>query len=76
MLLQGLLFRREWNWPRRWRKFGNDRTIQNRSRRRGCSAAIIVRKNTLSLRHYSGRGSDHLSLAHLVGIDADRGLSN
>jgi hypothetical protein len=76
MLLQSLLFRSEWNRPRRWRKFGNDRTIQNRSRRRNCSAAVIVRKNTLSLRHYSRRGSDHLSLAHLVGINADGGLSN
>ena len=64
MLLQGLLFRSERNWPRRWSKFGNDRTIQNCSRRRCGSAAIVVCKNTLSLRYYSRRGSDHLSLAH------------
>jgi hypothetical protein len=73
MLLKHLLLRGKRNLTRRWSQFGNYGTIGNCRRRRNRRTATAVRKHALPLRRYSGRGSDHLGLAYLVGVDANRG---
>jgi hypothetical protein len=72
MLLQHLLLRGKRNRVRRWSEFGDYGTIRKSGRGRGDSATTGIRQNALLLRCYSGRGSDHLGLAHLVGVDANR----
>src|SRR5208337_4197339 len=73
MLLEHLLLRGERNRTRRWSEFGDYRTIGNSGRGRDGITATAIRKNALPLRRYPGRGSDHLRLAHLVGVDANPG---
>ena len=72
VLLQHLLLRRKLNRRRRWSEFGDYGTIRQGGRRRGGFTATATRKDALSLRCHSRRGSDHLGLAHLVGVDANR----
>jgi hypothetical protein len=73
MLLQHLLLRGERNRTRRWSEFGDYRTIRNSGRGRNGITATAIRKNALPLRRYSGRGSDHLGLANLLGADSNSG---
>ena len=72
MLLQQLLLSGKRNCGRRWSEFGNYGAIRKSGRGRGGFAAIAIREHALPLRRYSRRGSDHLGLAHLVGIDSNR----
>src|SRR5258708_40351947 len=72
MLLQYLLLRGKRNRARRWSEFGDYRTIDNSGRRSSGSAAIVVREDAGLRRRSSWRGSDHLSLPHLVGLDTNR----
>ena len=73
MLLQHLLLRGERNRRRRWSEFGDYGTIGNSSRGRNSFTTTAIRKHAFSLRRYFGRGSNHLSLANLVGVDVNPG---
>src|SRR5271165_325899 len=72
MLLQHLLLRGKRNGTRRRSELGEYRTVRNSGWWRGCFPATAIRQNAGLHRRYSGRGSDYLGLAHLVGIDANR----
>src|SRR5579863_7468953 len=74
MLLQYLLLYAKWNRTRRRSKFGDHGTICKSGRwRRGFPT---IRENAFPLRRYFRSGSDHLRLAHLVGVNAHRSALN
>ena len=74
MLLQHLLFRCKRNRGRRRCKFGDYGTAHQGNRGRRRAVRIAICQNALPLRNYFGRGSDHLRLPHLVGVDVYRRL--
>ena len=68
-----MLLRGERNRTRRWSESGDYGTIGNSGRGRNGFTTTAIRKNALPLRRYFRRSSDYLGLAHLVGVDANRG---